>query len=119
MSGRRFAAAYVGAHDSAGLGEKLVIPDHKLYFVPIDSEEEAAYLTALLNAPVVTHAINAYAAQLSLGVSVVEYLNIPPFDDAHPVHQRMAELAQQITHEGRPVARDELLELDALVEQLF
>lgn len=119
MSGRRFAAAYVGAHDSAGLGEKLVIPDHKLYFVPIDNEEEAAYLTALLNAPVVTHAINAYAAQLSLGVSVVEYLNIPPYDGAHPAHRRMAELAQQITHEGRPVARDELLELDALVGQLF
>jgi hypothetical protein len=119
ISGQRFAAAYVGAYAVAGLGEKTVIPDHKLYFVPVESEEEAAYLTGLLNAPIVTHAINAYAAQLSLGVSVVEYLDIPPFDRNVLVHQRMAGLAQQITHAGRAATVDELNELNALVGELF
>ena len=119
ISGQRFAAAYVGSHEIAGLGDKLVIPDHKLYFVPVDSEEEAAYLTGLLNAPIVTHAINAYAAQLSLGVSVVEYLNIPSFARDHPAHQHLAGLAQHSTREGRAATADELREMDALVDQLF
>ncbi len=119
MSGQQFAAAYIGAHKIAGLGEKLVIPDHKLYFVPVDSEDEAAYLTGLLNAPIIAHAINAYAAQLSLGVSVVEYLNIPPFDRILPAHRRMAELAQHVTHARRAATTDELSEMDALVDQLF
>jgi hypothetical protein len=82
MAGR-FAAAYVGP--------EVVICDHKLYFVPCDSEDEARYLTAVLNAPTVAGAISAYAAQLSLGASVVEYLAIPRYDPADAGHREIAE----------------------------
>jgi SAM-dependent methyltransferase len=68
----RFEASYVGA----------AVCDHKLYFVPCDSEPEARYLANVLNAPTVAGAISAYASQLSLGTSVVEYLAIPRYDAA-------------------------------------
>jgi hypothetical protein len=100
MSGRRFAAAYVGAHDDPVLGTKIVIPDHKLYFVPLGSEAEAGYLTGLLNAPVVARAISAYAAELSLGASVVEYLDIPPFDPRDARHEALSAAAVRITAAG-------------------
>ncbi|WP_054773317.1 hypothetical protein [Methylogaea oryzae] len=53
MAGSSFAAAYVGSIDDPILGKRLVIPDHKLYFIPVQTEDEAAYLTAFLNTPTV------------------------------------------------------------------
>lgn len=119
MSGGRFAVAYVGAQQDALLGERLVIPDHKLYFVPVDSEDEAAYLTAFLNSPTIAGAVSAYAAQLSLGTSVVEYLNVPAFSGSDPLHMRLAALARAIT-DRRGEARDhEVKEIDRLVAQML
>jgi hypothetical protein len=100
MSGGRFAAAYVGTQHHPVLGERVVVPDHKVYFVPLDTEAEAAYLTGLLNAPLVATAVAAYAAALSLGASVVEYLRIPPYDPANPDHNRLSTLAREITATG-------------------
>jgi hypothetical protein len=31
--------------------KKTAVPDHKLYFIPVDSEPEAAGLKGFLNAP--------------------------------------------------------------------
>ncbi|MES2644814.1 MAG: hypothetical protein V4850_35330 [Myxococcota bacterium] len=97
MSSGRFVAAYVGDHDDPLLGRRTVVPDHKLYFVPVDTEDEAAYVTGLLNAPTVAHAISAYASQLSLGVSVVEYLEIPRWAPEDGVHRAVATIARGIT----------------------
>lgn len=105
--GNTFAAAYIGSASIDFAGEKIVVPDHKLYFIPVDSESEAAYLTGFLNAPTIAKAVSAYAAQLSLGASVAEYLNIPKFDEAD---QRMAEIgriARSITaRAGQPGSED-------------
>jgi hypothetical protein len=79
----RFQAAYVGP--------EVIVCDHKLYFVPCESEAEGRYLAGVLSAPTVAGAITAYAAQLSLGTSVVEYLAIPRFDAADPRHREIAE----------------------------
>jgi RMKL-like, methyltransferase domain len=79
----RFAATHVGP--------EVIVCDHKLYFVPCESEAEAHYLTNVLCAPTIAEAITAYAAQLSLGASVVEYLAIPRFDAADPRHREIAE----------------------------
>ena len=86
MSGSRFCAAYVGAETVGAAGRKVVVPDHKLYFVPVGTKAEAQYLTAILNARR-SRAIGSYAAQLSLGVSVIEYLKITKFEKANPRHK--------------------------------
>ena len=61
MSGGNFRAAYVSETEHPLLGRKMVVPDHKLYFVPVDTEMEAAYLTGLLNSPSVAEAVDAYS----------------------------------------------------------
>ena len=119
MSGRRFAVAYIGKYSDPLLGEKIVIPDHKLYFVPVDTEDEAAYLTAFLNSPTISRAVSAYAAQLSLGTSVVEYLRIPAFDSSDSRHQRLAQLAKEITKRGTAPTDDEIREIDQLVIEIL
>jgi hypothetical protein len=119
MSGGGFAAAYLGEIDDPLLGPKLVIPDHKLYFIPVDTEAEAAYLAGFLNAPTIARSISAYAAQLSLGASVAEYLYLPKFDPKNPHHSRLAELAKTITNRRDLATADEKEQLDARVHQIL
>lgn len=119
MPGGRFAAAYIGPMRDPLVGEKPVVPDHKAYFVPLDDEREAAYLTAVLNAPTIARAISAYAAQLSLGVSVVEYVDVPLFDATDAAHTALADLGVALTRSGREPTRDDERDLDRLALSLF
>lgn len=118
MSGRNFCAAYVGSEMIGPFGPKVVVPDHKLYFVPVESEDEARYLTAILNARTVARAVSGYAAQLSLGISVIEYLKIPAFDDDDPAHIRLARLCEVATVNGGNLSEEEEQELDRLAVQV-
>ncbi len=102
MPGSRFGAAMVGSAAVRHLGRRIVVPDHKVYFVPLRDRAEAGYLTALLNAPSISAAISGYAAALSLGTSVVEYLRIPAYDDTDSNHRALAALSLAIT---RRIAR--------------
>ena len=119
MSGGEFCAAYIGNAEDPIIGNKVVIPDHKLYFVPIKTEEEAAFVVGVLNAPDIANAISAYGSQLSLGVSVVEYLRIPKFDPDNSRHQETSKIAQSITHQGIAPSTTELSHINYLVGKLF
>jgi hypothetical protein len=117
--GNTFAAAYVGSTTIEYSGEKIVIPDHKLYFIPVDSEPEAAYLTGFLNAPTITKAVTAYAAQLSLGASVAEYLNIPKFDETDEQMAAIRDIAQDLTKKAGNAKPSDLASLDVHVRKLL
>ncbi len=96
MSGKNFAAAYIGDSESFYCGTKATVPDHKLYFVPFDCEDEASFLTGFLNAPIVVNGVVAYAESLlSLGTSVVEYLNIPKYDPENHLHKEISATAKK------------------------
>ncbi|MCU0783694.1 MAG: N-6 DNA methylase [Verrucomicrobia bacterium] len=119
MPGGRFAAAIVAPVRHPLLGKKLVVLDHKLYFVPCKSLNEAAFLTALLNAPIVSEAISAYAAQLSLGVSVVEYLALPRFNSKDSTHRALVSLALRLTQNVGVPSPAEWDSLDSLTRTAF
>lgn len=116
--GNKFSAAYTGSIDVGGVN-KIVIPDHKLYFIPVDSESEAAYLTGFLNAPTISRAISAYAAQLSLGVSVAEYLKIPKFNQSCSNMVAISDVARKITLRSDGANLDELQLIDEMVKDLL
>lgn len=117
--GNTFAAAYIGSASIEHAGEKIVVPDHKLYFIPVESEAEAAYLTGFLNAPTITKAVAAYAAQLSLGASVAEYLNIPKFDEADERMAAIGSIARDLTNKAGNVQPSDQEQLDLLVRELL
>lgn len=117
MSGSSFVAAYIGSADFCG-ENKVIVPDHKVYFVPLETEAEAAYLTAFLNARVVSTAISAYAAALSLGTSVVEYLDIPKYDAGNSTMKEMAGMAEKFKKGETPKEADEA-KLNELVVSLL
>ncbi len=110
----RFAAAYLGPVEDPLLGATVAVPDHKLYFVPVSNEDEAAYLTGLLNAPIISEAITSYAAALGLGTGVVETLRLPSYDPANAGHREVSALARAITGRGGTLAAGEAEALDRL-----
>lgn len=117
MSGGGFVAAYV--HDECCCGRpKTVIPDHKVYFVPLESEEEAAYLTAFLNSKIVAAAIDAYSSALSLGTSVVDYLQIPKYDSDNEDMVALSSMAKRFRTGSVPTIEDEK-KMDCLVMRLI
>ena len=73
---------------------KNVVPDHKIYFVGLDSEGEAYYLCAVLNAPVVTEIVLNYAESTQIGTHIFDYINIPRYDPNNPDHKRMADISK-------------------------
>ena len=117
--GNSFAAAYVGSTAMGASGEKIVIPDHKLYFIPVETEGEAAYLTGFLNAPTIASAVSAYGAQLSLGASVAEYLRIPPYSDSDPHVAAISGLARSITEQCGRAGPGEIEALERHVHALL
>jgi hypothetical protein len=117
--GNTFAAAYIGSAFIEHVGEKIVVPDHKLYFIPVESESEATYLTGFLNAPTISNAVSAYAAQLSLGASVAEYLNIPKYDEANEKMIAIGSIAQYLTKFAGNASKEDLKKLDAHVRELL
>jgi hypothetical protein len=118
MGGHKFCAAYVGPIDDPTLGVKIVVPDHKLYFVPVGTLDEARYLTGILNAPTIAGAIAAYAAQLSLGVSVIENLKLPAFDPDDGQHEELARMAGEITDRNGASNEEQLRRLDELARSV-
>ena len=117
MSGSGFVAAYVGGSEF-GDTTKTVIPDHKVYYVPLDSEDEAAYLAAFLNSRIAAHAINAYSSSLSLGTSVTDYLAIPRYDENNPVMAELSDASKRFHRGIVPTEADED-RLDVLVKSLI
>lgn len=107
ISGSGFVAAYVGSERMPDGTEKVVVPDHKVYFIPVDSESEAAYLTAFLNSSSVSGAIGAYASALSLGTSVVDYFKIPKFDAKDQRMAELSEMGKRFSNGVEPTADDE------------
>lgn len=122
MPGGRFAAAMVGSAQAPKIGRRLVVPDHKVYFVPLERRAEAGFLTALLNAPSISEAVSAYAAALSLGVSVVEYLRLPLYDANLEVHRSLAACGLSLTRagaRGSAPSTDQMAGLDRLALTAF
>lgn len=124
MSGGRFQAAYIGSASVHALDgkdkdgktvEKVVIPDHKVYFVACETEDEAAFLTGFLNAPLVAGGINAYASALSLGTSVVEYLQTPSYDEDNTEHAALVTLSKALTNSSASPSATQYERLDEIV----
>jgi hypothetical protein len=112
---RDFAAAVLSPVNDPFVGQKPAIPDHKLFFVPLDLEDEAHYLCALLNSVLIKRTISAYAVETQVATHPFEYINIPKYDPKIPTHVELAKLSLQAHSNG--LVNDSRLSF--LAEQAF
>jgi hypothetical protein len=121
------------------------VSDQTLYYYYTNDRDEAFFLTALLNAPVIDKLIKPMQSRGLWGPrdihkKVLE-LPIPQFDPNNPSHQQLAELGKQCSSEVkhwlgsggagniksigrmrgmvREMLKDELKEIDALVKEIL
>ncbi len=87
-------ASVINSIDYGLLGNKLVIPDHNVLMVPLDTAEEAHYLCGILNSEIVNEFVIAYISWF-YSSHILEHINIPSFNVNNRNHRRISELSQK------------------------
>jgi hypothetical protein len=86
------------ALEGAELPVNGLVIDHELFYYPTETEEEAYYLSAILNSDVINQAIKPLQAEGDFGPRHIHKLPlefpIPEFDSENETHQRLVELAK-------------------------
>lgn len=101
--------------------QKVVIPDHKLMFVPVENATEAHYLCAMLNSSTAVLIVKSYGVETQTSTHVLEHVRVPQFNSADEHHQRLANLgarAHELAREASEASGEALKNLEADVDQL-
>jgi len=85
-------AAVVGSEKSKLLPSRVVVPDQTAIFIPLDNEEEAHYVCAVLNSNVFNFITRAYVV-LHFVTHVLDNVRVPKFDTKDKRHNRLAALS--------------------------
>jgi len=93
-----FAAAVMTSGYVPGVGERVYIPDHKLYFADFDQPEPAYYLCGLLHAQAAKEMIEAHNVSTNMG-DIFKHVNLPVFDALNADHLMLAALVRQAHQE--------------------
>jgi len=112
-----FRASVVASASSTDAKHQLFVPDHKLYFVALNSEEEAHYLCGFLNSEPVSTWLGGFLLGKQIGTTVFEYMKVPPYDPNNDHCKAIARISKQ-AHEERCNSRNKK-RLDAKVEQML
>lgn len=105
---KAFPAAVIGTGIVPLLGERVVIPDHKIFFVDFDDPEPACYLCGLLNCSTVRMFIHSHNISIQIG-NIFKHMSLPKFDKANKAHVELARLVRQAHAERNGVKLDVLL----------
>lgn len=101
--------AVVNTRTLQGVGEKVVIPDHKIYFAEFDDSTKAYYLCGLLSCSLVQKYITSFHIMLQVG-DIFKHMRLPEFDTADERHNHLVELVQSAHSVQDAGARNNLLE---------
>lgn len=78
------------------LGDKIVVPEHVLIFVPFSNRNEAHYLCAVLNSKISEEIVKKYSmvgGKSFASTHILEHLKIPRYDPNNKVHEVLVELS--------------------------
>ena len=92
--GTTIKCCVVSSIEDQFLGEKLVVTDSKILFVPLDSEMEAYYLCGVINSEPIETIIKAYTISTNKGTDVVDKICIPEFNETNPLQYKLATLSK-------------------------
>ena len=103
-----FCAAVVSTASVPGANERVVVPDHKLFFVDFATAEPAYFLCGMLNTAKVRQFIESHVIKTQIG-NVFKHLSVPRFDVQNPQHRELATLVRQAHTEHDRSKRQVLL----------
>lgn len=107
----RIRAAAVGPRSVAGLPRRPVFPQETCVFIPAQNEQEACYLSAIMN----SSAVNALACSTSCAggksfgsPNLLSRIPLVQFDAANPVHAQLSDFGRLLSQspENESVQRE-------------
>ncbi|HET7062618.1 MAG TPA: N-6 DNA methylase [Nitrosospira sp.] len=90
-----FRCAVVADQPPSALPHKVVVPDHKLYFIDAESKNEAHYVAAYLNSHPVRTWLGGFLHGKQIATTIFEFMRVPKFDPEDPNHVRISEISLQ------------------------
>jgi hypothetical protein len=94
ISGKGMFTASVVEPDSSP-SNKIVIPDHKLMFVPCDSNVEAHFLASILNSSLVRLVVMSYTIETAMSTHILEHVRVPKFNPNNRNHTELSTLGMK------------------------
>ena len=110
----RIPVAVVNTRSLLGIGSKVVIPDHKIYFAEFQEPTPAYFLCGLLLCDRVQRFIKSFHIMLQVG-DIFKHMRLPEFTATDEMHIQLAELVANVHTEEEPEARQRLLEEISMV----
>ena len=121
--GTSIKCCVVSSIDDPYLGNKLVVTDSKILFVPLDSELEAYYVCGVINSEQVETIIKSYTISTNKGTDVVDNISIPEFNETNPLHVKLATLSKEAHQYFKDSDSDKLdecvLQMNSIIPQIF
>jgi len=111
--------ASVSPLDDPILGQKIVIPDHRLMIVPVQDEREANYLAAFLNSSPSRLVVKVYTVGTQISTHVLTHVRIPEFLPKEPIYQKLAELGSKASNATGDILRKMEAEIDEVVASIW
>ena len=106
-----FRSCVVSNFEKSIIPNKVIIPDHKLYFVDTDSKEEAHYLCSFLNSRPVRTWLGGFLLGKQIGTTIFEFMKVPQFDPDDEIHQLMAKISVEAHSSRKGTKTNDLLDI--------
>ncbi|MEM1918154.1 MAG: hypothetical protein QW504_05680 [Sulfolobales archaeon] len=90
-----FSCAVIGSVSDKYLGIKPIIPNVKLMLIPLNSEDEAYYLSGILNSVITRFIVASYVIETDISTHIVDHIYIPKFDPNNPIHNQISQLSKK------------------------
>ena len=91
----KMMAAVMGPQKDEWLGEKIVVPDHKLMLIGLEEEDEAHYVCGFLNSFIVRLVVAGYAVETSMDTHILKNVRIPKFNPNDALHRFLRDRSRQ------------------------
>lgn len=116
---KTFPAAVVGNGTVPLIGSRVIVPDHKIYFVDFDSPEPAYYLCGLLNSSTVRTFIQCHIISIQVG-NIFKHMSLPKYEPENKDHIKLCDLVRSAHSEAKGSRRSTLIdEISSLGNRLL
>ena len=100
--------AVVNMRKLQGVGEKIIVPDHKIYFAEFEDENTALYLCGLLTCSLVQKFITSFNIMIQVG-DIFKHMRLPEYDARNLQHLQMVDLVRDAHNTTNADSRHVLL----------
>lgn len=101
------------------IGNKIIIPDHRLMIVSCFSPSEAYYLTAVLNSSISRLIVQAYMVGTQISTHVLQHVSAPKYSKDNVLHEKLATLGRLATKSNDEEIHNVEVDIDKAAAELW